>query len=81
MLTIYNFGNALALVTGSLIGAAVLQGMGETHAAYLWLFAISTAMRVVSVSLLFATPERRVEELSPAASATVIQTASTGGQS
>jgi MFS family permease len=81
MLTIYNFGNALALVAGSLIGAAVLQGMGETHAAYLWLFAISTAMRVVSVSLLFATPERRVEELSPAASATVIQTASTGGQS
>ena len=81
MLTIYNFGNAVALVTGSLIGAAVLQAMDETHAAYLWLFAISTAMRVVSVGLLFATPERPVEELSSAPAATAIQTASTGGQS
>ena len=80
MLTIYNFGNAVALVAGSLIGAAVLQMLNETHAAYLWLFAISTAMRVVSLGLLILTPERPVEELSSGAPATLPAT-STGGQS
>jgi len=81
MLTIYNFGNAAALVAGSLIGAAVLQMLHETHAAYLWLFAISTLMRVVSLGFLFATPERQVEELSPTGAAHPLPAASTGGQS
>lgn len=81
MLAIYNFGNAAALVVGSLIGAAVLQGLHESHTAYLWLFAISTAMRVVTLGFLFATPERTVEELAPTGQPAPLPSASTGGQS
>ena len=31
VLTLYNFGNAAALVIGSLIGAGILQTLGESH--------------------------------------------------
>ena len=79
MLSLYNFGNALALVAGSLIGAAVLQLLHETHAAYLWLFALSTAMRFLTVGVLLTVPERPVEEL-PRPSPTTVRPTSTGGQ-
>ena len=80
MLAIYQFGNAAALVAGSLIGAAVLQALDESHAAYLWLFALSTAARFLTLSLLMRVPERPVQEVLLSAKPPAIQRTSSGGQ-
>lgn len=81
MMAIYNFGNAAALVAGSLVGAAVLQWLHESHVAYLWLFGISTVARMATLPLLYAAPERPVDELALAIKPPAIQRTSTGGQS
>ncbi|MBC7857001.1 MAG: hypothetical protein IAF94_26525, partial [Pirellulaceae bacterium] len=52
VLAIYNFGNALALVVGSLIGAAIMTALHETHAAYLTLFGLSSILRLATLALL-----------------------------
>ena len=52
MMTLYNCGNAAALVVGSLCGAAILQSMHESHAAYLTLFGLSSSMRLVTLLFL-----------------------------
>ncbi len=59
LLTIYNVGNAAAMVAGSLLGAAVLYGMGGTRAAYFTLFAFSSVARAVSLLLLGQVPNLR----------------------
>lgn len=61
VLTFYNFGNAAALVVGSLIGAAILQSLGETHNAYLILFGLSSLARLFTLPLLARTPNKQVE--------------------
>lgn len=61
VLTIYNFGNAAALVLGSLIGAAILQIGGESHVAYLVVFGGSSLARVFTTVLLRGVPERHFE--------------------
>ena len=66
VLTFYNFGNAAALVVGGLLGAAILQFLGENHQAYLYLFAISSVVRACTVPLLLRTPDRAVEIVQPA---------------
>ena len=66
VLTFYNFGNAAALVLGSVIGAAILQLLGENHQAYLILFGISSLFRLFTVPLLLRTPERTMEIVQPA---------------
>jgi MFS family permease len=60
MLTFFNVANSAAMVGGSLVGAGVLLWMGETPAAYHFIFDLSTAVRVASVALL-------VSVVSPAA--------------
>lgn len=81
MLAIYNFGNATALVAGSLIGAAVLQLLSESHFAYLCLFALSTIARMLTLLLLFATPERPLDDLAIAGPESQLRRpVSTGGQ-
>ncbi|MCA9097391.1 MAG: MFS transporter [Planctomycetaceae bacterium] len=42
VLTIYNAGNAFAMVIGSLIGGAILQFLGERLETYLVIFAVSS---------------------------------------
>ncbi|MCU0879816.1 MAG: MFS transporter [Pirellulaceae bacterium] len=66
VLTFYNFGNAAALVLGSLIGAALLQTLGEDHRAYLILFACSSLARLLTVPLLLRMPEKVIEVVQPA---------------
>jgi MFS family permease len=66
VLTFYNFGNAAALVAGGLIGATVLQLGGESHAAYLTLFGLSSLCRLATVALLRGAPDRAVEVVQPA---------------
>ncbi|MDX1945198.1 MAG: MFS transporter [Pirellulaceae bacterium] len=61
VMTIYNFGNAAALVLGSLIGAAILQSCGEAYGAYLCLFGLSSVGRLATLPLLWRTPARAVE--------------------
>lgn len=52
VLAIYNFGNALTLVVGSLIGAAIMTVMHESHEAYLTLFGLSSVLRLATLGLL-----------------------------
>jgi MFS family permease len=66
VLTFYNFGNAAALVLGSIIGAAILQLLGENHQAYLILFGISSLARLATVPLLLRMPDRPMEIVQPA---------------
>lgn len=47
VLTIYNAGNAFAMVIGSLIGGAILQLLGERHETYLVIFSVSSLGRFV----------------------------------
>ena len=58
VLAIYNFGNALALVVGSLIGAAIMTALHESHAAYLTLFGLSSVLRLATLALLLV-PARK----------------------
>ena len=53
MLTLFNFGNALAMSAGSLIGGAVLGSFMNSEAAYRSLFIISSMLRALSLILLF----------------------------
>lgn len=52
VLTIYNVGNALATVAGSLLGWGLLRALGETQSAYHALFVISSLSRIGALVLL-----------------------------
>jgi MFS family permease len=56
VLTFYNFGNAMAMVVGGLIGAAILQLGHESHSAFLTLFAASSACRLLTLVFLYRAP-------------------------
>lgn len=56
LLTLYNVANSAALATGSLIGAAILKGVGVSIVAYLWVFAASTLIRLLALLLLRRVP-------------------------
>jgi MFS family permease len=58
MLTAYNLGYALASVGGSLVGGLLLKLGGETYAAYLVVFAVSAAARLLTVPLLRRLPHK-----------------------
>ena len=49
VLTVYNVGNALATVVGSLLGWGLLKYLGETQSAYLTLFCVSSVARAVTL--------------------------------
>jgi hypothetical protein len=49
VLTVFNVGNALATVVGSLIGWGLLKALGETQQAYLALFLISSLARAATL--------------------------------
>lgn len=53
ILTLFNFGNALAMSGGSLIGGAILGSFLNSEEAYRSLFIISSILRALSLLLLF----------------------------
>lgn len=66
MLTLYNVGNAAAMVGGSLIGALILKLLGEAASTYLILFALSSIARAAALPLLRGIPEMKFEAVLPA---------------
>lgn len=60
LLTLYNVGNAAAMVVGGLLGAACLAWLGPTQDAYLTLFVLSSLARLATLGLLAAVPETAV---------------------
>lgn len=66
VLTIYNLGNAAALAGGALLGGALLSLLGPGPAAYLTLFGLSSALRVLALLLLRRVPEPDRQPTAPA---------------
>jgi len=58
VLSRFNFANAAAMASGTLIGAAILGSLHETREAYLLLFGLSSAFRVLSMTVLGRVPRR-----------------------
>lgn len=56
VLTAFNLANAVAMVAGSLVGGWVLHALGESHTAYMAIFAGSSALRLVTVAFLRRVP-------------------------
>jgi MFS family permease len=52
VLTTYNLSNASALVAGSLLGGAVFEALGSNFEGYLVIFALSSLLRAMTVTLL-----------------------------
>ncbi|MGE0708651.1 MAG: MFS transporter [Planctomycetota bacterium] len=52
MLTWFNLANSLAVVLGSLLGGALLTGLGTDRAAYLGVFVVSSGLRLLAYPLL-----------------------------
>ncbi len=46
IITYYNFGNASAMMLGSLIGGTILWNLAETQAGYMVIFGLSSVMRL-----------------------------------
>jgi MFS family permease len=61
LLTLYNVANSMALAVGSIIGAAILNGLGVSAISYLWVFAASTLFRALTLVLLRRVPPTTVE--------------------
>jgi len=66
VLTIYNLGNALALVGGALIGATFLKYLDSGPTAYLTLFGLSSLARAATLVLLRRVPDRAASPVPPA---------------
>ena len=60
VLTVYNFGNAVAQVVGAVIGAVLLQLWGKTTESYLWLFLLSSIARATTLGFLSRVPNVRM---------------------
>ena len=52
VLTTYNLSNASALVAGSLLGGAVFEALGASFQGYLVIFALSSLLRALTITLL-----------------------------
>lgn len=56
VLAVFNLCNALAIALGALVGAQLFAWLDGAAAGYAWLFAVSSAGRLLSVALLRRTP-------------------------
>jgi len=56
VLSLFNVANSFAVAGGSLIGAALLRGIGVTPAGYAALFTVSALARALALPLLLRTP-------------------------
>lgn len=52
VMTTYYLGNAIAMVSGSLIGGTILRAFDKSHEGYMLIFALSMAARLVSLFFL-----------------------------
>ncbi len=59
VLTAYNLMHAVALVAGSLLGGALLDGAGGDRAAYALLFALSSGARFLALLFVLRIPDLR----------------------
>lgn len=57
VLTLFNLANALAMLAGSLVGGALLDGFGAGARGYAVVFAVSSAGRFLTLALLRRVPE------------------------
>lgn len=64
MLTYYNLANMVALCSGALLGAALLQLLGGGQSAYWLLFATSSLGRLLALGLLFGAQLRAIRPIS-----------------
>ena len=74
LLTLYNVANSIALAVGSLIGAAIINGLGISATSYLWVFAASTAWRAGVLLLLRRVRSTPVETVAGSRPASVLPT-------
>ncbi len=58
VLTVFNLFNAMAIVTGSVVGGCLLVVLGENRGAYFTLFLASTTVRAAALLLLAKLPSR-----------------------
>lgn len=58
-LTVFNFFNALAIVIGSLLGAALLSSLGEDRMSYAFLFILAAFCRLAFVGFYYLRGYRR----------------------
>lgn len=61
LMTLYNAGNALAMVIGSICGGLVLKALSQTPMAYLIVFGLSSVLRLLTVGILVTLPKLRLE--------------------
>jgi MFS family permease len=74
MLTNFNFAHSLATVTGSLLGGALLWGLGKQAETYLLIFALSAAARAATLVVLWrADGESSAEHLAAAPDTIVLR--------
>jgi MFS family permease len=71
MLTNFNFANSLATVGGSLLGGALLLGLGKQPETYLLIFALSSVARAMTLVVLWRVSGTARRELVPAAAENV----------
>jgi MFS family permease len=71
MLTNFNFAHSVATAAGSLLGGALLWGLGKQAETYLLLFALSSVARACSLVMLWRVPAAPKAELLPVATAHV----------
>ncbi len=62
ILTLFNLGNAAALVLGAAMGGVLLKYLGESPEAYLTLFAASSLVRALTLICLYLTPASEAEQ-------------------
>lgn len=62
ILTLFNLGNASALVIGSVFGGFALRYLDQSPEAYFTLFALSSALRVATLICLFFTRGKTVSD-------------------
>ncbi|MEX0677543.1 MAG: MFS transporter [Pirellulales bacterium] len=71
MLTNFNFAHSLATVAGSLLGGALLLGLGKQAETYLLIFGLSSAARALTLLVLWRVPGDSRAELLAAAAANI----------
>jgi MFS family permease len=65
MLSLYNFGNAVATVAGALLGAAIIHSLADGRTAYLAVFGISSVARIAALLLIPQHPPEPTELAPP----------------
>ncbi len=63
LMSLYNAGNALAMVVGSICGGLIIKYFDKSAESYLMVFALSSVFRFLSVGILFTLPNLKAERI------------------